>query len=140
MMMSPMPPHAPADFEQRFIEKGRLHCEDHYGGGRPYVDRCLRSLGKQRLIDARAAYVRDVIRKEALRPRPPDFDLSFVHLGRNECERRYSASNRLVDRWLREGDKDRLIALREAHICSGRIDRIDVGRLLSRAFPVRRQP
>lgn len=125
---------APADFEERFVLQGRLHCEDHYQGGRNQVAAWMRQLGKQRLLEARSTYVREVVRKEAMRPCPPDFDLAFVNLGRNECERRYSASNRLVDRWLRERGKDRLLEAREAHL--GRLNRVDVGRMLSKAFPL----
>ena len=48
----------PNDFEQQFICLGRPACVEHYGTWRKTVDRWLEECGKERLIELRAAHVR----------------------------------------------------------------------------------
>lgn len=130
----------PDDFAETLVRIGRLACEEHYHVGRSTVTRWLEEAGKRELLARRSAYVREqhLFNRGRMRPVPPDFDLCFVHLGRAACERRYNASNRLVDRWLGERGKERLLAAREAHIGGRTTARQNMGAILSKAFPLRR--
>ncbi len=51
-------PPAPLHFDEIFVSKGRLECEAYFHVPRITVDAWLRERGKQRLIDERAAVVR----------------------------------------------------------------------------------
>ena len=68
-LVNPRP--VPDDFEATFVKIGRLECETHYRVGRFVIDHWLERSGKQRLIDARAAFVHkrqeDQRRAESLR-------------------------------------------------------------------------
>lgn len=48
----------PLDFEIIFVEQGRLECETWYRVGRKTVNRWLNEVGKEGLIERRAAFVR----------------------------------------------------------------------------------
>lgn len=50
----------PPDFEVIFVEQGRLDCEAWYHAGRKTINRWLAEVGKDRLIERRAAYVRSL--------------------------------------------------------------------------------
>lgn len=50
------------------------------------------------------------------RPRPCDFDLVFVQIGRLACEEHFRASADTITRWLEEQGKDKLIADRKAFV------------------------
>lgn len=131
----------PEDFAEMLVRIGRLACEEHYHVGRSTVDRWLDQSGKDDLLERRRAFVRELnlFNRGRMRACPPDFDLAFVHLGRAACERRYKASNRLIDRWLGERGKERLLAARERHIGGGgSLSRRNMGAILRRAFPVTR--
>lgn len=128
----------PGDFSDVFVLIGRLACEEHYHAGRPTVDRWLDEAGKDDLIARRAAFVREVVWKELRRPCPADFDSAFVALGVKGCARRYQTSPNRIYRWLEERGKDRLISLRENETRVRGLDRIQMGRMLSKAFPVER--
>jgi hypothetical protein len=49
---------------------------------------------------------------------PPDFELTFVSLGRFDCEEHYRARRDTVTRWLIECGKVRLINARAAHVAN----------------------
>lgn len=49
----------PADFDEVFVEIGRVACEARYNARRTKIDRWLIERGKQRLIAKRAAFVRN---------------------------------------------------------------------------------
>lgn len=51
----------PGDFAATFVRIGRVACEEHYGTRRKTVDRWLGEFGKARLIELRAAFVRNRI-------------------------------------------------------------------------------
>lgn len=79
-------------------------------------------------------------------PAPADFDERFVSLGRLACEDHYRAARVIIDAWLRERGKQRLIderakyvAVKEAerHERNKRLSRRDVGKILATAYPVR---
>lgn len=55
-LVNPRP--APADFDEVFVTIGRLAAQEHYRVGRLAINTWLEERGKQRLIDARAAFVR----------------------------------------------------------------------------------
>lgn len=75
----------PLDFEQVFVQIGRAACQEHYRAGRKAVTRWLKQRGEQRLIEARAAFVRTRFMAErATRERlqlaqTPVSDFRFVH-------------------------------------------------------------
>jgi hypothetical protein len=56
-MMGVLPRHVPEGFETFYVERGRLACEEHFKAARVLVNAWMRKCGKQRLIEARAAYV-----------------------------------------------------------------------------------
>lgn len=58
----------PADFDVIFVEIGRLDCEHWYRARRTTIDRWLAERGKDRLIKARAEYVR-FLRSQGKKPR-----------------------------------------------------------------------
>jgi hypothetical protein len=132
---SPRP--CPDDFEQVLVEIGRLACEEHYGVGRVTVNRWLEECGKDRLLKARAA--QDLVNRTLLRRRcPPDFEITFIMLGFNECRRRYHANFRLVSRWIDECGRERLTKAREGQTRRSelKLNRAEIGAVLDRAFPV----
>ena len=50
------------------------------------------------------------------RPVPPDFEIIFVEQGRLECEHWYRAGRIMVNRWLEQCGKQRLIRKRAAFV------------------------
>lgn len=52
-----LPRPVPPDFEAVFVEIGRFDCEERYHARRDTITNWMVQLGKQRLIDARKAYV-----------------------------------------------------------------------------------
>lgn len=48
----------PPDFDTKFVELGRLQCEEHYHARRTTITAWLNERGKQRLVAERAANVR----------------------------------------------------------------------------------
>ena len=102
------PRQRPEDFEQVFLEIGRLACEEHYRASRSTINRWLSQSGKARLIALRAAAGRrsnigETLRRP-IRPCPPDFEVAYVKLGPSECERRYRAGYRTIARWRDESN------------------------------------
>lgn len=86
-----------------------------------------------------------IIAKGVPPPAPADFDETFVRVGRLACEEHYRAARIIIDAWLRERGKQRLIDERakfvevkeaERHTRS-RLTRRDMGRVLDAAFPVK---
>jgi hypothetical protein len=133
--------HTPEDFEEVFVRKGRLACEGHFRAEGWQIDAWLRECGKQRLIQERANFV-NAAREERLRRRcPADFKLAYVHLGPMGCLKRYQAGWTTLNRWLDECGADDLRKARE-HYMRGytgpKVSRVDMGRALSKAFPVER--
>jgi hypothetical protein len=134
----PMSLPCPNDFAETFVTIGRFACQEYYCVGRGTINRWLDERGKQELIDARSAHVREVIAKQRARPRPVDFEIAFVALGWRGCKQRYGADSRMISRWLDECDRERLTKARYRQ--TGRHDlqlnRRDVGRILAHAFPL----
>jgi hypothetical protein len=131
------PRPCPVDFEETLIAIGRLACEEHYGVGRVTVNRWLDECGKARLLKARAA--QELVNRTLLRRRcPPDFEITFIMLGFNECRRRYHANFRLISRWIDECGRERLTKAREGQTRRSelKLDRRDVGVILNKAFPL----
>jgi hypothetical protein len=129
----------PGDFETMFVRLGRLECEEHYHAARDTITRWLVGCGKDSLIRERAEFVR-ALRRSRMRKCPPDFVKMFISLGHRHCERHYQASNRLIDRWIAENGGTKLLDERAAYVGDRRLNRRDVGRILSRAFPVDCRP
>jgi hypothetical protein len=122
-----------------FIEIGRNACEEHYRAARRTITRWLEECGKPRLIEARAEYVK-ARSSTYRRPCPQDFPIAFVRLGIMGCVRRYNTDSRRVHRWLDECGRERLVKARLAQVrppSAGNFDLVDVGRIISRAYPVR---
>jgi hypothetical protein len=74
---------------------------------------------------------------------PPDFDEVFVKIGRVACEDHYEAGRSVIDSWLRQRGKKRLIEARAVHVRehhAKRINREDMGCILSRAYPIEQEP
>lgn len=75
----------PADFEEVFVLIGRYACQEHYRARRKAVTRWMEELGKARLIEARAAFVRErfmaerATRERLQRMQTPVSDFRFVH-------------------------------------------------------------
>jgi hypothetical protein len=134
--ISRFPRPCPDDFEATFTAKGRIACQEHYGVGRQTVNRWLDECGKSRLLNARLAFFREQQAIVFNRPRPQDFEIAYVKLGRNGCMRRYHCGHRAINRWLDECGRERLQAMRDRET-GARLTRGDVGRLLSQAYPVR---
>jgi hypothetical protein len=135
------PRPCPVDFDETFVAIGRLDCEEHYRVGRGVIDHWLAERGKARLIAARIAFVRQVREERPRRRCPADFKLAYVHLGPMGCLKRYQAGWTTLNRWLDECGADELRKARE-HYMRGytgpKVSRVDMGRALSRAFPVER--
>lgn len=133
------PRPCPNDFEAVFIRIGRLACEEHYEARRTTVTRWLEECGKDRLIALRSAHVQSKT-KANIRRCPPDFEIAYVSLGLKECQRRYRTTFRVVRRWLDECGSERLTELRRKEIeirdPEKQINRHDIGRIMSRAFPL----
>ena len=56
------------------------------------------------------------------RPRPHDFDAVFVRIGWLACKEHYGSRGAVINRWLEEAGKDRLIEARAAHWRKRRIE------------------
>jgi hypothetical protein len=67
----------PADFEERFITIGRLQCEEYYQVGRLRINDWLKERGEDRLIAARANYVREQ-RSSKARERRMKREVGFI--------------------------------------------------------------
>lgn len=79
------------------------------------------------------------------RPCPDDFDLTFVRIGRLECEEHYGAGDNTITRWLTERGKDRLKSERAEFVRDQRaakaaarkqkLTRSDMQRILEQVYP-----
>jgi hypothetical protein len=74
-LLKPVP--CPADFEERFITIGRLQCEEYYQVGRLRINDWLKERGEERLIAARANYVREQ-RSSKARERRMKREVGFI--------------------------------------------------------------
>jgi hypothetical protein len=136
------PRPCPEDFEQQFVELGRLACEEHYQARRTTITRWLGECGEARLKQLRSDRVQ-ARRIDRYRKRPPDFELRYVLLGPKECRQHYRAGFPTFSRWVDECGRERLARLREVETRRPdlKINRGEMGRILSSAFPVdRREP
>jgi hypothetical protein len=131
------PRPCPVDFDETFVAIGRLACEEHFHAGRTTINRWLDERGKDRLIALRAERVRAEL-AGSIRKCPPDFAITYVMLGRNGCERRYTAGHATIDRWIDECGRERLMKsrARQTRRPDRQLNRTEVGSILQRAFPV----
>lgn len=76
----------------------------------------------------------------AQREVPPDFEATFIRIGRLACEEHYDGAGRAtITRWLIETGKERLIRKRAEHVRNRRRSNAQRDRMkgiLDRAFPV----
>jgi hypothetical protein len=135
--ISRFPRSCPDDFETTFVDIGRLACEEHYQARRTTITRWLCERGEDRLKRLRAAHVQ-ARRRDHLRKRPVDFELRYVLLGPKECRKHYRAGFPTFSRWVDECGRERLARLREVETRRPdlKLNRGDMGCLLSKAFPV----
>lgn len=130
------PRPCPDDFAETFIRIGRLLCEEHYQVGRGTINHWLELHGKARMIAERISYFRQYQAAERRRPCPPDFDITYIHLGASACSKRYRAGHERIERWLNERGRERLERARAEYVHPTRLSRGDMGRILSAAFPL----
>lgn len=125
----------PPDFALQFVRIGRVACQEHYHTGRLIVDRWLEQCGKDKLIAERAAFVRSHSNRDQ---RMAAFIEAFAKSGMVEKACRDAGVSKFaVYAWRRDHPA---FAEEWERVQPERMSLVDVGRILSRAYPIGREP
>lgn len=134
----PMALPCPADFEETFIEIGRLACQEHYRVGRSTINRWLSERGKDTLIRKRAEHAGRFSPVAAEERRGPVRAAFLDELGSgatvDAAARSAGVSPQCVYRWRKDPD---FAAAWDERVTTRRLSVEEMSAVLKRAFPMR---